>query len=91
MSLVHGLVGTLLPFVGAIPGSVITRRNIRGWYEHLDRPAWRPPNWAFGPVWTALYAGMGYARCGSRVVVQFYCVNWLMFCLFLIPSDWKEK
>ena len=90
MSVVQGLVGTLLPFLGAIPGSVITRRNIRGWYEHLDRPAWRPPNWAFGPVWTALYAGMGYARCWSREVLQ-YCVNWLIFCLFLIPSDWKEK
>ena len=72
MSVVQGLVGTLLPFVGAIPGSVITRRNIRGWYEHLDRPAWRPPNWAFGPVWTALYAGMGYARCGrwSNIIVH---------------------
>ena len=56
-----GLVGTLLPFAGAIPGSIVTRNNIKGWYEHLDRPAWRPPNWAFGPVWTALYAGMGYA------------------------------
>lgn len=58
---VKGLVATLLPFAGAIPGSIITRKNISSWYEHLDRPSWRPPKWAFGPVWTALYAGMGYA------------------------------
>ena len=58
---VKGLVATLLPFVGAIPGSIITKNNIRSWYEHLEKPSWRPPNWAFGPVWTALYAGMGYA------------------------------
>ena len=24
-------------------------------YAALDRPAWAPPAWLFGPVWTALY------------------------------------
>ena len=57
----QGIIGTLLPFAGAIPGSIVTRKNIKGWYESLERPTWRPPNWAFGPVWTSLYAGMGYA------------------------------
>ena len=31
------------------------------WYEGLRKPAWRPPDWAFGPVWTALYAAMAVA------------------------------
>ena len=26
------------------------------WYETLTKPAWRPPNWLFGPVWMVLYA-----------------------------------
>ncbi|WP_405426763.1 TspO/MBR family protein [Streptomyces erythrochromogenes] len=30
-------------------------------YESLDRPAWAPPAWLFGPVWTALYATIGIA------------------------------
>ena len=45
---------TLLPYVGGFAGSFITRKNIPNWYEHLVKPSWRPPNWAFGPVWTCL-------------------------------------
>ncbi len=26
------------------------------WYQQLVRPAWAPPSWLFGPVWTVLYA-----------------------------------
>lgn len=31
------------------------------WYEALNRPAWTPPSWVFGPVWTLLYLLMGIA------------------------------
>lgn len=29
------------------------------WYASLAKPAWTPPGWLFGPVWTLLYAAMG--------------------------------
>lgn len=30
-------------------------------YQQLDRPAWAPPPWLFGPAWTALYLLMAIA------------------------------
>jgi tryptophan-rich sensory protein len=33
----------------------------RMWFRSLRKPRWQPPNWVFGPVWTALYAAIAYA------------------------------
>lgn len=30
--------------------------NAYDWYSNLIKPAWSPPSWIFGPVWTVLYA-----------------------------------
>lgn len=29
--------------------------NTYNWYSQLIKPAWAPPSWLFGPVWTVLY------------------------------------
>jgi len=47
-------------FVGA-SGAVFTATGLQSWYGTLARPALAPPNWVFGPVWTALFALMGVA------------------------------
>lgn len=49
----------LLPLLlGAIAG-IITSQQIAGWYVNLNKPAFNPPNYLFGPVWTTLYISMG--------------------------------
>lgn len=45
---------------GAI-GSILTTPAIGTWYATLRKPPWTPPNWLFGPVWTALYLCMAVA------------------------------
>lgn len=51
----------LVSFLAGVIGSAFTRRAIPEWYVKLNKPTWTPPNWVFGPVWSALYLMMGLA------------------------------
>lgn len=42
-------------------GSYFTFQSIPTWYASLEKPDFTPPNWVFGPVWTALYLMMAVA------------------------------
>ncbi|MEQ1647973.1 MAG: TspO/MBR family protein [Hyphomicrobiaceae bacterium] len=57
----------LAVFVGIVAvAAVFGSRYMPGlWYASLNKPAWTPPNWLFGPVWTILY--MMIAVAGWRV------------------------
>lgn len=50
----------LLTFLAGGIGSIASR-NAPEFYGELVQPQWAPPDWVFGPVWSALYALMGLA------------------------------
>jgi len=54
-----GLVVSLAVCFGA--GWVGSRFQPGEWYAQLAKPSWTPPNWLFGPVWSALYVMMALA------------------------------
>lgn len=37
----------------ALAGGLLT--DIGPWYYALAQPAWKPPDWAFGPIWTLIF------------------------------------
>jgi translocator protein len=45
----------------AAVGSFGTSMRDQQWFGALDQPAFYPPEWLFGPVWTALYVAMTVA------------------------------
>ena len=50
----------LLSFAAAGIGGLASA-NAGGLYRQMIQPAWAPPGWVFGPVWTVLYILMGVA------------------------------
>ena len=40
----------------AIAGLGMLSTDLGSWYRGLQKPAWQPPDWLFGPVWTTIYA-----------------------------------
>ena len=82
-------------------GGLLT--EIGPWYYNLSVPPWKPPNWAFAPIWTsigvftvlaanlALHAATGTPRA---VLVALFLLNavlnslWSLFFFKLRRPDW---
>ena len=56
-----GLVGWLLVSFAVSALGAIASIDAREFYAELVQPAWAPPGWLFGPVWTLLFALMAIA------------------------------
>ncbi|MEM6638318.1 MAG: TspO/MBR family protein [Pseudomonadota bacterium] len=38
--------------IGGLGGALT---DLGDWYQNLTQPAWKPPDWAFGPAWTSIF------------------------------------
>lgn len=64
-------------------GTVFTFDAIPTWYATLIRPAFAPPNWVFGPVWTILYTLIGISLYKIWVKNKKGSLKLFFFHLFL--------
>lgn len=58
MKYLYAIAITLI--TGAVAG-IVTASEVGSWYAAIQKPSFNPPNYIFGPVWTALYILMGIA------------------------------
>ena len=86
----------------AVLGALMT--DLGPWYASLKQPSWKPPDWAFGPVWTTIFAHaaaagvIGWRRAPSRpdreLLLALFAANgflnvfWSLLYFRLHRPDW---
>ncbi|MDH4907802.1 TspO/MBR family protein [Xanthomonas euvesicatoria] len=79
-----GLLGWLVLCYAVAALGAIASIQAASFYVELQRPAWAPPGWLFGPVWMALYGMMAVSAwlvwrrggwAGARVALTLFLVQ----------------
>lgn len=96
------LVAAAAAFAVAGLGALMT--DIGPWYQGLVQPAWKPPDWLFGPAWTIIFAfaaasgAVGWRHAPDKVAREwllvlfalngFLNVLWSLLFFRLHRPDW---
>jgi len=94
---IAGCAAVFIAFVGA------SFTDLSPWYQQLNKPSWQPPDWMFGPAWTAIFALVAVAAYDSwnqssgearGNLVGLFCFNgflnvlWSLLFFRLQRPDW---
>jgi tryptophan-rich sensory protein len=87
----------------AVLGALMT--DLGPWYANLKQPPWKPPDWAFGPIWTTIFAlaaaagVIGWRRAPTRadreLLLVLFAANgflnvfWSLLYFRLHRPDWS--
>lgn len=85
----------IVPVVVALGvGQWATFPNLVPWYAGLVKPSFNPPNWIFGPVWSALYALMALSlwrlltsealAAGKRLAIGLFFLQLILNALWSV-------
>jgi benzodiazapine receptor len=90
-SIVRLIVACGISLSAGLIGSVVVADSLNTWYSTIEKPAFTPPGWVFGPVWTILYLLMGVAaflvwQKGLGVAAVKVALGWFLVQLVLNAS-----
>jgi len=77
-------------FSAGIIGGYLNRNSDPTWYDGLAKPAFNPPGWVFGPVWSVLYLLMGvsawlvWCRKGAGLELLLFAIQWSLNALWTV-------
>lgn len=96
------LVAAAAAMVVAGMGALMT--DLGDWYRTLVQPAWKPPDWLFGPAWTTIFALVAAAgvsawrkapdRASREWMLALFAINgflnvfWSLLYFRLRRPDW---
>jgi translocator protein len=70
--------------VTAAGGALVTQ--LGPWYYGLKQPAWKPPDWLFGPAWTTIFLLMAFAFVVSWEQLPTTAARLRLFGLFALNA-----
>jgi tryptophan-rich sensory protein len=76
------IVATVAATVFGMLGGLLTDTGI--WYQSLIKPSWQPPDWAFAPAWTLIFATAAIAGVYAWRAAQTPTQRGLVIALFVL-------
>ena len=78
------LAGAAFCIVLAGAGGLLTK--LTPWYDALRKPSWKPPDWAFGPIWTVIFVMATIASALAWEAAPEGGARWLVVAVLAINA-----